>query len=292
MEYKDYYKILGVEKTASADEIKKAFRKLAKENHPDLVGGDKKKEERFKEVNEAYEVLGDETKRKEYDAFGAGGFTQGMHFDPRDFGFDSYEGTNVGGFSDFFNLIFGGAKRGGRNGGFSYQSTQKPRARYEAEVTITLEEGYRGTARTLRFGSGIDAKTVEVKIPQGITPGKKVRVRGEKFGISGDIYVAIRFADGAKLEGLDIVRTLTLTPWDAYFGIKRTVETMEGKIRITIPERVHAGNRIRVANKGYRDMKGKTGDLYFEIAIDNPTLSEEQEKLMNKLRDIEGRKEE
>lgn len=289
MEYKDYYKILGVEKTASADEIKKAFRKLAKENHPDLVGGDKKKEEKFKEINEAYEVLGDEAKRKEYDAIGAGGFRQGMNFDPRDFGFDSYESTNAGGFSDFFNLFFGGAGRRAGNGGFSYTTGKAPRARYEAEVTITIEEGYRGTTRTLALG-GTDPKTVEVKIPKGITPGKKIRVRGEKFGIAGDIYVAIRFAEGAKLEGLNLIRTLTLAPWEAYFGTKRTVETMDGKIRVAIPARVHTGSRIRVADKGYRDMKGKTGDLYFEVAIDNPTLNEKQEKLMQELMDLaEGR---
>lgn len=290
MEYKDYYKILGVEKTASADEIKKAFRKLAKENHPDLVGGDKKKEEKFKEINEAYEVLGDEAKRKEYDAIGAGGFHQGMNFDPRDFGFDSYESTNAGGFSDFFNLFFGGAGRRAGNGGFSYTTGKAPRARYEAEVTITIEEGYRGTTRALTLGGGTNPKTIEVKIPKGITPGKKIRVRGEKFGIAGDIYVAIRFAEGAKLEGLNLIRTLTLAPWEAYFGTKRTVETMDGKIRVTIPARVHTGNRIRVADKGYRDMKGKTGDLYFEVAIDNPSLNEKQEKLMQELMDLhEGR---
>lgn len=290
MEYKDYYKILGVEKTASADEIKKAFRKLAKENHPDLVGGDKKKEEKFKEINEAYEVLGDEAKRKEYDAIGAGGFRQGMNFDPRDFGFDSYETTNAGGFSDFFNLFFGGAGKGRGNGGFSYTTGKAPRARYEAEVTITIEEGYRGTTRTLALGGGTNPKTVEVKIPKGITPGKKIRVRGEKFGIAGDIYVAIRFADGAKLEGLNLIRTLTLAPWEAYFGTKRTVETMDGKIRVTIPARVHTGSRIRVAKKGYRDMKGKTGDLYFEVVIDNPALNEKQEKCMQELMDLaEGR---
>lgn len=289
MEYKDYYKILGVEKTASADEIKKAFRKLAKENHPDLVGGDKKKEEKFKEINEAYEVLGDEAKRKEYDAIGAGGFRQGMNFDPRDFGFDSYETTNAGGFSDFFNLFFGGAGRRAGNGGFSYTTGKAPRARYEAEVTITIEEGYRGTTRTLTLG-GTNPKTIEVKIPKGITPGKKIRVRGEKFGIAGDIYVAIRFAEGARLEGLNLIRTLTLAPWEAYFGTKRTVETMDGKIRVTIPARVHSGSRIRVADKGYRDMKGKTGDLYFEVAIDNPSLNEKQEKLMQELMDLaEGR---
>lgn len=287
MEYKDYYKILGVEKTASADKIKKAFRKLAKENHPDLVGGDKKKEERFKEINEAYEVLGDEAKRKEYDAIGAGGFRQGMNFDPRDFGFDSYETTNAGGFSDFFNLFFGGAGRRAGNGGFSYTTGKAPRARYEAEVTITIEEGYRGTTRTFALDGGTSPKTVEVKIPQGITPGKKIRVRGEKFGIAGDIYVAIRFAEGAKLEGLNLIRTLTLAPWEAYFGTKRTVETMDGKIRVTIPPRVHTGSRIRVAKKGYRDMKGKIGDLYFEVAIDNPTLNEKQEKLMQELMDLE-----
>lgn len=287
MEYKDYYKILGVEKTASADEIKKAFRKLAKENHPDLVGGDKKKEEKFKEINEAYEVLGDEAKRKEYDAIGAGGFRQGMNFDPRDFGFDSYETTNAGGFSDFFNLFFGGAGRRAGNGGFSYTTGKAPRARYEAEVTITIEEGYRGTTRTLTLGGGTSPKTIEVKIPKGITPGKKIRVRGEKFGIAGDIYVAIRFAEGAKLEGINLIRTLTLAPWEAYFGTKRTVETMDGKIRVTIPARVHSGSRIRVADKGYRDMKGKTGDLYFEVAIDNPSLNEKQEKLMQELMDLE-----
>ena len=112
-------------------------------------------------------------------------------------------------------------------------------------------------------------------------------MRGEKFGIAGDIYVAIRFAEGARLEGLNLIRTLTLSPWEAYFGTKRTVETMDGKIRVTIPARVHTGSRIRVADKGYRDMKGKTGDLYFEVAIDNPSLNEKQEKLMQELMDLE-----
>ncbi len=306
MEYKDYYKILQVDKDASQDEIKKAFRRLAKKYHPDLHPDDNTAQEKFKEINEAYEVLGDEDKKKRYDMFGSNyNFTGGQNFDPSQYGFgDGYTYTyrtsgDGSGFSDFFNMffeggssgfniddLFGGADFGGRRTGRGYRPKGQS---YESELNLTLEEAYRGTTKDISLNFGGQTKNMTIKVPKGILPGKRLKVKGEKWGIDGDVLFKINFIkkDGERLEGVDIISRLDVLPWEAALGTKLIVDTLEGKIKISIPKGIDSGKKIRIPNKGYRDMEGNKGDLYMEINIVNPpTLSMEEEKLYRRLGEI------
>lgn len=347
MQFQDYYKTLGVEKQASQTEIKKAYRKLAKKYHPDLHPNDEKAQEKFKQINEAYEVLGDAEKRKKYDQFGANyNFQGGQNFDPSDFGFQgfgpngatyTYHTTGGGsGFSDFFNLIFGGAQdfsggesfrgaqgfsggsgegayggsahgfsgfgdlgdllRGARGGTNSHTSAQgfggvgpeayraahagaarKANDRYETTMSLALKEAYEGGERTMRFTIGSKSYDITVRWPAGIQDGNRIRVKGEKFGLDGNLMVKIRLLTTGHLEGINLVQPLALTPWEAYCGTKKTVETPDGRIQVTVPREMASGKRIRVPKKGYRNRKGERGDLLLEIQIQNPaTISQEQ----------------
>ncbi len=309
MEYKDYYKILGVEKTASQEEIKKAYRKLAKKYHPDLNPNDAKAQEKLKEINEAYEVLSDEEKRKKYDAFGSAyNFTNGQHFDPSQFGFDnfgngySYTYTTNGDFSDFFNMFFGGMDFKGKTrttkSGFDFgnlfggrKNTRKSPS-YESELNITIEEGYKGTTKNVNLNIAGSNKTITVNVPKGILPGKKLKVKGEKWGINGDILFNIKFIEDGKnkLEGLDLISKLDIVPWQAVLGDKVVVTTLDGKIKVNIPNKISSGMKIRVPKKGYVDMKGNQGDLYLEVNIVIPqNLSDEEIKLYEKLKEISNK---
>lgn len=301
MEYKDYYKTLGVSKSADKDQIKKAFRKLAKKYHPDLNPDNTDAQNKFKEVNEAYEVLSDEEKRKQYDTFGStGGFQGGQDFDPSQYGYSSGNSytysTSDEGFSDFFHTIFGGGRAsssgfnindlfgGGRS---SYRQPRPKRQSYNTELTIRIEEGYKGLERDISLSFHGQVKTIKVKIPAGIGPGKKLKVKGERFGIDGDIYFKINFKkeEGLTIDGIDIISKIDLLPWDAAFGSKKVIDTMDGKIKVDIPEGIESGKRIKIAKKGYKDMKGKRGDLYLRINIVNPkVLSEAQRELYKKLK--------
>lgn len=311
MEYKDYYKILGVEKSSSQDEIKKAYRKLAKKYHPDLNPNNDKAQEKFKEINEAYEVLGDEEKKKKYDTFGSGyNFTNGQNFDPSQYGFDNFgngysytynTSGNGGGFSDFFNMFFGGGGKQGFNindlfGGKTSsrangrrQKYDAPRQSYESELNITLEEAYKGVTREITLNFGGETKKMSVKVPKGILPGKKLKVNGEKWGVNGDVLFKINIIEQEKtiLDGLDIITKVDLLPWEAALGIKVVVDTMSGKIKIDIPKGIKGGNKIRIPKKGYIDMKDNIGDFFVEINIVNPPeLTKEEEKLYEKLMKI------
>lgn len=306
MEYKDYYKILGVEKSASDSEIKQAYRKLAKKYHPDLNQGDEKASEKLKEINEAYEVLGDKDKRKKYDTFGSSyNFTGGQNFDPSAYGFDfsnfgngnTYTYTSSGGegFSDFFNMFFGGgfggfgsrAKDSARDifSGFTGKS-KRQRQKYETEVSIGLKEAYNGAEKVLNLNINGENKTLNVKIPKGILPGKKIRTKGEKIGLDGDIYIKVNVIDSENiLDGLDITKKVKVYPWDALLGEKVVVDTLEGRIKVKIPEKIKSGQKIKVSNKGFRDMKGNRGDLYLEIQIVNPdSLNDRQIELYKELK--------
>lgn len=301
MEYKDYYKILGVDKNASNDEIKKAYRRLAKKYHPDLNPNDKEAQEKFKDINEAYEVLGDQQKRKKYDAFGSGyNFTNGQHFDPSQFGFENFKkgyrytySTGGEGFSDFFNMFFGGEDFGISDlfGNRSRDRTSyyKPEP-YQSEINISLEEGLKGITKTISFRVGNETKSISVKIPKGILPGKKIKIKGEKAGIDRDIYLKINFKpdERYRLEGLDIYQRVDLLPWEAALGSKIVIDTLSGdRIKITVPSNMEGGKRIRIPKKGYRDMRGNTGDLYMEINIVNPpSLTQEEKKLYERLQAI------
>lgn len=302
MEYKDYYKILGVDKGASNDDIKKAYRNLAKKYHPDLNPDDDKAQDKFKDINEAYEVLGDEQKRKKYDTFGSGyNFTNGQNFDPSHFGFENFGNghrytytTGGEGFSDFFNMFFGGEDFGisdlfgGAKGRNTYYQPETPK--YESEINITIEEGFSGVTKPLSFRIGNESKSLSVNVPKGILPGKKIKIKGEKAGINRDIYLKVNFVpdENLKLEGLDLYKKINLLPWEAALGTQIVINTLSGKkIKIKVPINMESGKKIRIPKKGYRDMKGNKGDLYIEANIVNPpSLTEEQKQLYEKLREI------
>lgn len=302
MEYKDYYKILEVDKSATEGEIKKQYRKLAKKYHPDLNPNDEKAQEKFKEINEAYEVLGDAEKRKRYDQFGSGyNFSHGQNFDPSQHGYNYTYTTANGDFSDFFNMFFGGmggnkssSKMGGFDlgnlfGGRKSARKQSSRPSYESELNITLEEGYNGTTKNINVNIGGQNKTIEVKVPKGILPGKRLKVKGEKWGIKGDILFKINFIEDGKnrLEDLNIVSKLDLLPWQAALGDKVIVSTLDGKIKIDIPKWISSSKKIRIPKKGYKDMKGNQGDLFVEINIVLPSkLTDEEIELYEKLKQV------
>jgi curved DNA-binding protein len=312
MEYKDYYKILGVQKNATQDEIKKAYRKIAKKYHPDARPGDKKAEEKFKEANEAYEVLGDSEKRKKYDQFGQNfNFTHGSSFDPSQFGFGKnvhyeYKTSSDGDFSDFFNMFFGGSSfdigdifgRAGASSGASRGSrfTRTYDARgedLETEIEITPEEGFSGTKKTISLKTSKGDKTISFNIPMGIKEGEKIKLAsqggpGVNGGKNGDLYLKVKFKQGAyELDGMNLVSSIDLTPWQAALGAEVPANTLDGKILVKIPPGIQTDSKIRVANKGYKDKKGNRGDLYFRIRIVNPqVLTNEQLELYKKLRQV------
>ncbi len=304
MEYKDYYKILGVKKDSSKSEIKSAYRKLAKKYHPDLNPDDEKSQEKFKDINEAYEVLGDEEKKKQYDMFGqSGNFTGGQTFDPSQYGFGgngtyTYTSTDGGGFSDFFNTIFGGSGGGFNiNDLFSGGSTrtkrkarQTPMEKHETDIYIDIEEGYNGATKPMSFQIGNETKNIDVRIPKGIEEGKKIKVNGPKFGINADIYLKIHFNKKRNIEidGLNIIEDVEIYPWDAALGTTKVIETLDkDKLKVKIPKGIETGKRVRVPNKGYKNMREQRGDLFIRVNINNPKkLSEEQLKLYEELKEL------
>ena len=310
MEYKDYYKILGVEKKATQDEIKKAFRKLAKKHHPDLHPDDESAQEKFKEVNEAYEVLNDKEKRKQYDTFGSN-FSNGQNFDPSQYGFGGNTHTYSsadGDFSDFFNMFFGGtggqrsSRQSGGQSGFNLgdlfgggRAPRAQRASYETELNISLEEGYKGQTKNITLNIGGENKSLSINLPQGILPGKKLKVKGEKWGINGDVLFKININEDPKnkLEGLDITSRLDILPYQAALGDKVVISTLDGRIKINVPENISSGKKIRIPKKGYKDMKGKRGDLFIEMNIIMPDkLSKEETKLYEELKELKEKEKE
>ncbi|WZL73968.1 J domain-containing protein [Clostridiaceae bacterium 35-E11] len=310
MKYQDYYKILGVDKNVSQEEIKKAYRKLAKKYHPDANPNNKGAEEKFKQANEAYEVLGDVEKRKKYDQFGSNvHFENGADFDPSQFGFGTnggfhyYTSGNNEGFSDFFNMVFGNSDfdigdlfghGGQRQGGFGgFTSTQKGKD-VASEISITLQEAYQGTEKRVALQVGGQEKNITIKIPAGILPGKKIKLSGQGLagrngGKKGDLYLKVRILPekNFELRGNDLDTTVDLTPWEAALGSQVIVETLTGKIKVKIPSGIQTGGKMKIAQKGYKDMKGKQGDLYLNIRIVNPpTLTQEEKALYEKLGEI------
>jgi len=307
MKYKDYYSILGLDKNATQDEIKKAYRKLAKKYHPDANPNDKKAEEKFKEVNEAYEVLSDPEKRKKYDAFGSTyNFQDGFDFDPSSYGFGDnvrYEyRTNVGGdYSDFFKIFFGedGFDLGSIFSGFGSQRRRKSYpakgSDIESVIEISPEEGFAGAEKSVSIRTRSGDRSLSFRIPKGVKDGEKIRLKGQgepgtNGGSNGDLYLTVKFKKGGKFEidGKDLTTTLDVMPWDAALGGEKTVDTLEGRILIKIPPGIQTDNKIRVAGKGYIDRNGSRGDLYIKIRIVNPKImSSEVRRLYEKLRDIE-----
>ena len=309
MQYRDYYEVLGVDKKSSADEIKKAYRKLAKKYHPDLHPDDESAHKKFTEINEAYEVLSDPEKRKKYDMFGQNAnFTGGQNFDPRDFGFDfgnfgggSYTYTSGGssGFSDFFDTLFGGfsnkssnfgGKDSGRFSSFTNGFGKKEKSKLNTDVKISIDEAINGTERKISVKANGDIKDIDIKIPKGLKNKNKIRIDGSKYGINADIYARVLIEDDKdlKLDGINFIKEVKISPWDAYLGTKKKIETKNGYLLVTIPEKIESGKKIRLKNLGYVDRKNQKGDLILDIQIDNPELSEQAVDLYKKLKEIEG----
>lgn len=320
MQYKDYYATLGVGKTASKEEIKKAYRKLAKQYHPDANKGDKASEDKFKEISEAYEVLGDDEKRKKYDMFGnQAQFSGGADFDPSQYGWNGgnvhYEYAGNGSHSDFFNMffsdafdlssLFGGAARsGGRTKTHMYQGDdlsdlfggahatgRTPRVRdgqhIEAEIEITPEEGAAGAEKRIALQTETGTRTINFKVPKGVRDGETIRLKGQGYagangGKSGDLRMTVKLVPGSRfaLEDGHLVTALDVYPWDAALGAKQTVDTLDGRIAVKIPAGVQTGSRIRIAGKGYPHRDGSRGDLYIKVRLVNPAHLTSEQKTL------------
>lgn len=322
MEYKDYYKTLGVERSASEDEIKRAYRKLALRYHPDRNPGDEEAENKFKEINEAYQVLSDPEKRSRYDQLGDSYFRyQQRGGAPGGFNWEDWftqsggagaaggspYGGNVrvevgdledilggGGFSDFFRSIFGGMGRGPDMGGMGQAGRtastprQQRRPSYEQEVDISLYEAYHGTTRTI----DVDGRRLEVKIPRGAKTGTKVRVSEaiptNVQGQMGDLYLIIRVQNEANFErkGSDLYTDVTVDLYTAVLGGETTVQTMGGNVVLTIPEGTQPGQTFRLKGRGMPQLRNpdQYGDLYVRIQVNLPrTLSERERELFQEL---------
>ncbi len=293
VDYKDYYKILGVDKKATTDEIKKAYRKLARKYHPDANADNPGAEERFKEIGEAYEVLKDPQKRQRYDQLGSnwkqyanagwpGGGGQSYTYDfggGKGFSF----GDMGGGFSDFFEMFFGSGA-GQRSSGFNFggqdysgagaRQSQKGQD-MQSSMEISLREAYTGTQRSLRLQKQGKARTVNVKIPAGIKDGGKIRLAGEggaspMGGAPGDLYITINIA-GHNLftrKGNDLYIDVPVTIKEAYEGGKIDVPTFGGKVDVKLPAKTQSGRTLRLKGKGMPGLKGKNpGDLYVKTRI-------------------------
>ena len=280
MEYKDYYKTLDVAKTASKDEIKKAYRRLARKYHPD-VSKAKDAEARFKDVSEAYDVLKDKKKRAQYDQMGKGGWEQRQHrrssyAGSQGFGSGGYSQEPNAGFSDFFESFFGGGQ--GQQSQYSNPhgagGAGAPPPSQTATINLTLEDIFTGAKKTIRLPSG---KSIDVKIPQGIEEGKKIRLRG-KASNGGDLLLTVKLNDHPdyKVENKDIYLNLLLSPWEAALGETIAVKTLSGSIKLKIPAGAYTGQKMRLRGRG---LPGKVaGDQYVVINILTPPAKTDEDR--------------
>jgi curved DNA-binding protein len=308
VEYKDYYKILGLARSASEKEIKAAYRRLARKHHPDMNPGDKQAEARFKEINEANEVLSDKAKRERYDTLGANweAFSRGgpgvagrpragrVRVDVPGFG-----GAGAEGFSDFFETFFGG----GAGAGFSIEDlfggasrAQRAVARgqdIEHPVDLTLEEVLRGTTRTVEVGEGRSRRRVEVKIPPGVRDGSRVRAAGEggpgsSSAPRGDLYLTVRVLShpGFVRTGDDLQTAMAIPLTTAVLGGEAQVTTLEGQASIRVPAGTPAGRVFRLRGQGLPRLGGGgRGDLLAQAAVALPeNLSKREKELFEELR--------
>jgi len=315
VQFKDYYETLGVSRTASDAEIKKAFRKLAREYHPDVAKDKKRAEERFKEINEAYEVLSDPAKRKKYDQLGAN-WKAGAEFRPppgweQFAGRRAYRGTAPGGeeyefqfggtgFSDFFEALFGsmGGRRGGFGGTTSFGNEAEFSARgrdVESDIMVTLEEAQHGSLRQVNVRSEArgraNTNTYQVKIPPGVTEGQRLRLAGRGGvgaggGAAGDLYLRVRLAKHPDFEVEDhnLIYEAELAPWEAVLGTSLSVPTLSGRVNIKIPPGTQNGQKLRVRGRGLQQRDGGSGDLIVVTRIAVPErVSEGERKLWEQL---------
>jgi DnaJ-class molecular chaperone len=318
VKFRDYYEVLGVPRTATEDDIRKEYRKLARKHHPDVNPGDKSAEEKFKEINEAYEVLSDPDKRKRYDQLGAN-WKAGSDFTPPpggrngrvdftgDFGAMFGGGRSASGFSDFFESMFGRGR--GARGGAGFRM---PGQDIEAEIPLTLEEAHRGGTRSISLevtepcpechgtgkkdgkvcptchGAGVTSrpKSFEVTIPPGVRDGSVIRLAGQgepsANGASpGDLYLHVRIHPHRLFEVAsedDVQIELPVAPWEAALGAKVSVPTLDGSVEMTIPPGTQGGARLRLRHQGLNKRGGGRGDEYVKIRIVIPPRLTAKEK--------------
>jgi curved DNA-binding protein len=315
VQYKDYYQVLGVNRSAAADEIKKSFRKLAREYHPDVAKAKKRAEEKFKEINEAYEVLSDPAKRKKYDELGANwksgaefrpppgweGQSGGKQFRGRGQGGEEFEFQFGGtGFSDFFEQLFGSMGRGrsdfGRATQFAGENFSERGADIEGDIMVTLDEAMRGSVREVKIrrpaGRTTKTESCQVRIPPGVTEGQKLRLagRGEAGsggGGAGDLYLRVRLAKHPdfEVEGHDLIHEAELAPWEAVLGAEISVPTLDGRVKIKIAPGTQSGQKLRVRGHGLPGRDGTDGDLFVITKIVVPAkISASGEKLWEQLK--------
>src|SRR5919198_205414 len=298
VQFRDYYETLGVAKTATDDEVRSAFRKLARKYHPDVAKDKKAAEEKFKEINEAYEVLSDPEKRKKYDQLGANWNQPGGFQPPPQWGgqpgggFSQWGGDGGGGvefefggtgFSDFFEAFFGGGRGRSAFGGFGgRQATAERGADVEADIMVTLEEALNGSTRTvsLRRAGSNRGENYQVKIPRGVRGGK-----------SGDLFLRVRLArhPDFSVEGSDLIHEVKIEPWRAVLGSELLVPTLEGKVRLKVPAGTQGGQRFRLRERGLPGVSGKRGDLYVVVQLNIPKkLTERERELWSELAKLHG----
>jgi len=317
VEFKDYYRVLGVTPKATDDEIKKAFRALARKYHPDVAKDKKMAEEKFKEINEANEVLSDPESRRKYDQLGddwktgarprpqpgrGGGRYPGQETRHGEEEFQ-FEGT---GFSDFFEQFFGGRASRARGGpSFDPQEFVKRHGEPEAargqdiqgDILITLDEVLKGAMRDISVrhpnarNGREETETYHVRIPKGVQAGQSIRVTGKggegsNGGSAGDIYLRVRYAQHPdwQARGADLIGHLELAPWEAVLGATVPVRTLEGSVSVKVPAGFQQGNKLRVRGKGLPAGATKRGDLYVEASIQVPShIDKEEEHLWKEL---------
>jgi len=300
--YQDYYAILGVGKTATQEEIQRAYRKLARKYHPD-INKESTAEEKFKQINEAYEVLGDPDKRARYDQFGSGwdgqfanqGYQGGDNFRYH------FSNADPGQFSDFFQNLFGGGWSFGEEAGLRGGGTRRRRGSdHETTITITLADAYHGTRKSIELekvesdSSGRPTRTrrsYDVTIPSGVTDGSLIRLTGQGGsgsggGDAGDLFLKVSILPDSRftLNGHDLATTVDITPWEAALGAKVLVPTIDGRINLTVPPGTQSGQTLRVRGKGMPIASDRYGDLLVNVRIVVPKhLSARERQLFEEL---------
>ncbi len=325
MEFKDYYKTLGVSKDASEEDLKKAFRKLARQFHPDTATDKKRAEEKFKEINEAYEVLSDKDKRKRYDELGPD-WEHGPQFrPPPGGGRGTFRRAGAGGmggagpdvefggtgFSDFFEHFFGSQGRagpgaGGFPGGVTWGGEEEDAgpvrgSDLQSDLLVTLEEASNGAEKLLTFrrrSSGKGAtETLKVRIPPGVRDGQRIRVAGKgepapAGGEPGDLFLNVKLQKHPdfRVEGADLYYDLELAPWEAALGAKKTVPTLAKSVAVNIAAGAASGQQLRLKGLGLPQPGGARGDLYAVLEVKVPPAeTAAQKKLWEQLKEAHGK---